>query len=215
MDDNALTSLPKEPPEQFINHPIPRLSLLSPITLTLGEEQFLQFSISPGWAAGSQHPARGCWVPGSREQDGQRAQGASPTLVQPQSKAWQPRRGICRKTGQPKTKMGISAGCTSRAQPSSRPRGPWHVALPFAHSPGSGCCWAVSGCSVHADGVPGEPQAPQRSSAECHGVGLCLSAAVTRGLQASFGRIIYTNIYISCLAGKALRCSSCTVGKRK
>lgn len=125
MDDNALTSLPKEPPEQFINHPIPRLSLLSPITLTLGEEQLLQFSISPGWAAGSQHPARGCWVTGSREQDGRRAQGASPTLVQPQSKAWQPRRRICRKTGQPRTKMGISAGCTSRAQPSSRPRGPW------------------------------------------------------------------------------------------
>lgn len=102
-------------------------------------------------------------------------------------------------------------------EPSQAPghEDPGNVALPFAHSPGSGCCWAVSGCSVHTDGVPGEPQAPQRSSAKCHGVGLCLSAAVTRGLQASFGRIIYTNIYISCLAGKALRCSSCTVGKRK
>lgn len=34
-------------------------------------------------------------------------------------------------------------------------------------------------------------------------VGLCLSAAITRGLQASFTRIIYTNIYISCLASES------------
>lgn len=72
-------------------------SLLSPITLTVGEEQLLQFSLSLGWAVGWQHPARGCWVTGSMEWDGRRAQGASSTLVQHQSKAWQPRRGICRK----------------------------------------------------------------------------------------------------------------------
>lgn len=102
--------------------------------------------------------------------------------------------------------------CPAKA-PSCKDPPPWHVALPFARSPSPGYSWAVSGCSVHTDGVPGEPQAPQRLSTECHGVGLCLSAAVTRGLQASFRRIIYTNIYISCLAGKVLCCGSCTLGK--
>lgn len=61
---------------------------------------------------------------------------------------------------------------------------------------------AISGCSVHTEGLSGQLQAPQSSNAECHSVGLRLSAAVTRGLQASFRRIIYTKIYISCLAGE-------------
>lgn len=111
--------------------------------------------------------------------------------------------------------MGVSAGYTSHAQPSSHHKGPWPVALSFAHHPSSGCCRAVLGCSVHTEGVLGQPQAPQSSSAECDSVGLRVSAAVTCGLQASFGRIIYTNIYISCLAEEVPRCSSCTLGKIK
>lgn len=52
--------------------------------------------------------------------------------------------------------MGISGGCTSCAQLSPQPQGPTTpYALPFALSPSLGCSWAVPGCSVCADGVPG------------------------------------------------------------
>ena len=94
------------------------------------------------------------------------------------------------------------------------------MALPCARGPSPGDSRVVSGCSVPTGGVPGEPQARQQPSAGCQGAGLCLSAAVTRGLQAAFGRIIYTSVYISYIIyrkiyRKALRCSSCTLGEIK
>lgn len=136
----------------MVSHPVPRLS---PVPLTPGEEHIPQFSIPRGGQRG------GGTVPrGSVERDGRRARGASSTLAQHQSEAWQPWRAICRKTGRPRPKIGILAGCTSRAQlsPRSQTHRPGTWLYPSLAVPD----WVTPGRFWGALCTPTGSQAPRR-----------------------------------------------------